>query len=88
MRTEATQQQDAVIGLYNLINNGNMIFTDDPSDLQAMQHFMALFDHLAKSPQEIPEFNRRWLPTFNAAKHVAELMEQERITVIQIGGGV
>lgn len=35
---------------------------------------------------ESPKVFRRWLPAFNAAKHVVEPMEQDRISVIQVGG--
>ena len=87
MSSVASQQQDAVIDLYNLLTDGSMIFADETSDIQAMTHFTALFEHLAGSPAAVKEFNRRWLPTFNAAKHVAELMEQNRISVIHFGGG-
>jgi len=86
MSTEASQQQDAVIDLYNLLTDGSMVFADQNSDIQAMAHFTALFERLAGSPAEVKEFNRRWIPTFNAAKHVAELMEKNRISVIQVGG--
>lgn len=87
MSIEASQQSDAVIDLYNLLTGGDMVFADENSDVQAMAHLRALFDHLAGSPEEINEFHRRWLRTFNAAKRVVELMEQDRISVIQVGGG-
>jgi len=81
------EQQDAVIRLYHLLTDGNMIFTNDDSDIKAMARFCDLFDWCASSPMELDEVNRRWIPTYNAARHVVELMEQDRISVVEIGGG-
>lgn len=83
----AMEQQDAVIKLYHLLTDGNMIFTNDDSDIKAMARFCDLFDWCASSPMELDEVNRRWIPTFDAAKHVVELMEQDRISVVEIWGG-
>lgn len=83
----ATEQQNAVISLYSLLTDGNMVFTDEESDVKAMARFVDLFDYCAAAPKDLAELNRRWLPTFDAAKHVAGLMEQNRISVIEVAGG-
>lgn len=88
-KSEAAAQQDAVIDLYNLLfsTEGNVfIAVEDDNDLLAMECFKALFNHLADAPAEIAEFNRRWIPTFNAAMHVGALMREGRISVARVGG--
>jgi hypothetical protein len=90
-KAEAAAQQDAVIDLYNLLfstESAALVIAESDADLLAMECFKALFNHLADSPAEIAEFNRRWIPTFNAAMHVAALMRQDRISVTRVGGHV
>jgi hypothetical protein len=82
----AAEQLDSVIDLYSLLTDGNLVFADEDTDIHAMGRFIDLFDCCASWPKDIDELNRRWILTFEAAKQVAMRMEQERISVIQIGG--
>lgn len=86
MRTTAGEQQDAVINLYRLMTEGSLVITEDDNDIQAMCRFAGLFYHFVDSPRELDELNRRWIPTFYAAKDVVSLLEKGRIRIVHVGG--